>query len=443
MHPAVWTIWAILAAPADELFVEQRVRQAASLDSDWVLGGDPLPVNYDSRRQRYALLRPEPRKDKRPPSLLLVLPAGDHAAEGDRVRDACREEGWAAAVVLGAGAHRPVAQRLRATLDVLEDVVRETGTPPSQITLVALGENAPLAARLGFGLPDRFAAIVADRDLGLPGLAHLRYRVKARLSVALLDQAGDEQLYRDLGIRAKRFENGAWKTVFRWIDEDRPRRDKDAKAWPVDRPREQLLEHLLTQARKAQADPAEHYRAAALLEWLHFRYGSSEAGREARTLYEAWRTEPREGRRLAEVVAADRRPVERALARAAERAGHLEAARSRWSSLVPLTPDPEEKAQAQEQIRRLDVLLEQRPFVGLTLAGETNLVRQATGPAQRAGLLPGDRIEKIGDVLIRGPEDLRRLLEGIKPGVVLAIEARRKEERRLVNLTVGSRKEAR
>jgi hypothetical protein len=427
----------------DDVFVEHRVREAAALSSDWVLGSDRLPVNYDSRRQRYALLRPPPTKDKRPPSLLIVLPAGDHAAEGDRLREVCREAGWAAAVVLGAGGTRPVAQRLRATLDVMEDAIRETATPPAQVTLLALGENAPLAARLAFALPERFAAVVADRDLGLPGLAYLRYRVKGRLSIALLGKVGDEQLYRDLGIRARRFEPTAWKTILEWIDEDRPRREKDAKNWPDDQPRKTQLEQLLARARKAQTDPAEHYRAAALLEWLHFRHGSSEAGQEARTLYEAWRTEPREGRRLAEVVAADRRPVERALARAAERAGQLEAARSRWSSLVPLTPDPEEKAEAQEQIRRLGVLLEQQPFVGLTLAGETNQVREAIGPARRAGLLPGDRIEKIGDVLIRGPEDLRRLLAGIKPGVVLAMHTRRKEEIRLVNITVGSRKEAR
>ncbi|MFQ3592470.1 MAG: PDZ domain-containing protein [Gemmataceae bacterium] len=442
MIPIGWAIWAIFAADA-LAFVEVRVRQPTVLNDDWILGADRLPVNYNSRRQRYLLLRPPPTREKRPLSLLLVLPAGDHAAESQRLGEVCREAGWAVAVVLGAGAHRPIGQRLRATLDVLDDAVRETETPPAAVTLLTLGENGPLGGRLAFSVPERFAAVVSDRDLGVPGLAHLRYRVKARLSIAFLGAAGDEELYRDLGIRAKRFDPTAWKALLAWIAEDRPRRDKDAQAWPDDRPLEQQLEQLLAQARIAQTKPAEHYLAAALLEWLHLRYGSSKAGREARALYEAWRTQPREGRRLAEVVAADRRPVERALARAAERAGQLELARARWSNLIPLTPDPEEKELAQEHIRRLDVLLEQRPYLGLTLVGDTNRVREAKGPAQRAGLLPGDRLEKIGEVPIRGPEDLRRLLERLQPGVELAIEIHRGDERRLVNLTTTSRKQAR
>jgi hypothetical protein len=441
MFSAFWVVWAIFCPACDDSLSERRVRQPATRDTAFVLGTDRLPGGYDSRRQRYDLFQLPGRKDKPAAPLLLVLPAGDAPLEWDSLRDACHQAEWNAAIVLGAGGSRPIAQRLRASLDVLEDALREVQADPARTYVLALGDNASIGGRLVFSLPERFAGLIVDREVGVPGLAHLRHRARARLSVALLSQQPDALLLRDLGIRSKRFDPPLWGEIFDWLEADRARREKDAKKWPANQTREQLLKTLLAQAKKSQSLVAEQYQAAALLEWLHYRYSSTEAGREAREIYEAWRTEPSAGYRLAEVVAADRRPVERALARAAERSGQVEAARMRWQTVVELTPDPEEKAAAQEQIDRLAVLWEQRPYLGLTLQGETNLVREAQGPAHRAGIRPGDRIVRIGDVNIFGYEDLSRLLQVVRPGIPLAVETRRGEETRLVELKVGKRSE--
>ena len=70
---------------------------------------------------------------------------------------------------------------------------------------------------------------------------------------------------------------------------------------------------------------------------------------------------------------------------------------------------------------------------GLMLAGTSE-----GGPAERAGLIKGDLIEKIDDVVIEGLGDFMYVLNAHKPGDVVAVHYRRGDETRVVRVTLES-----
>lgn len=444
---------ALAQKPATGFQPDRRVRDGTRLDWEFVAGGGRLPGGYDSRRQRYQLYVPPAYDDKRAWPLIVFLSPGDDALGWRALEKPCEANEWLFASAYGAGAGRPLGQRVRATLDVLDDVRRNYRIDPDRTYLVGVAESARLGCQLAFSLPELFGGVLAGTpDVPLPIYAHLRHRLKDRLSLGLIApvrRSGDGVgLYRDLGVRVRLWEGDplspeVLSQAIIWLEQDLKRRQVDSRAWPPGKSREEEATAALRRAEGGMDVLAEQWRAAALLEWLMMRHGRTTAGREARKLYDGWRTEPRRGQRLAEVLAADRRPVLRAQARSSERAGALEEARARWAEVVKLAADGEDRARAAGEVRRLDEALARLPYLGLVLSAESNRVSavEAGSPAQRAGARVNDRVERIGEAAVTGPEDARRAAAGLRPGARVEVEVRRDGTAQVLTVTVGSRKD--
>jgi S1-C subfamily serine protease len=64
---------------------------------------------------------------------------------------------------------------------------------------------------------------------------------------------------------------------------------------------------------------------------------------------------------------------------------------------------------------------------------------QPRGPADRAGIAPGDVIVKLGDHAIDQPEDLAGVTLELEPGATVAAEVQRDGRRGSVNVVLGTR----
>jgi serine protease Do len=60
------------------------------------------------------------------------------------------------------------------------------------------------------------------------------------------------------------------------------------------------------------------------------------------------------------------------------------------------------------------------------------------GPAYRAGVRAGDRLEQIGAVLVATPGDVRKHIVRLEPGSVLRLALLRGGKKTSLDLTVGS-----
>lgn len=434
---------------------ERRVGSATRLDWEFAAGpGARLPAKYDSRRQRYQLFVPETYRPTSAWPLVVVVTGGDAPLAWKAWQKPCEKNGWLYCSAYGAGNDCPPGQRIRALCDMLDDVRRHYRIDADRTYLAGVGGGAWPALQLAGALPELFGGVVLIHGDGpLPGSDHLRERLRERLSVALV--CGDDDrigprlekfrlpLLTGLDVRAR-----LWRTadrehtlppaevllqVQRWLEDDLDRRRADSRDQGTTEEvpsRLVLAGRGLARAKEELRKPARAYRAAAMLEWLAGRFGATPAGREARKLHEELRDDPIRGQRLVEQAAAASRRVQWARAAALEKAGRLAEARRTWEKSVRPTDPPAVRRQAAAEVRRLTGLLARAPYLGLTLEGDTTVVRAAApgGPAQRAGVRDGDRLVQLGETRVAGPAAVRRQLERHKPGDVVELVVVRGEQ---------------
>jgi hypothetical protein len=80
-----------------------------------------------------------------------------------------------------------------------------------------------------------------------------------------------------------------------------------------------------------------------------------------------------------------------------------------------------------------------RAFLGVTLEKNTTTVAQVAkdGPAEQAGVRPGDTILALGTVRIAAVTDLLRALQALKPGTEVNLEIQRGEKTRVLRVKLG------
>jgi predicted esterase len=447
-------------------YAEQRVREATRLDWEFVAGAEArLPAGYDSRRLRYQLFVPQTYRATSAWPLVVFVSPGDAPLGWKTWEQPCEDSSWLFAAPVGAGNDCPMGQRVRSVCDVLDDVRHHYRVDPDRTYLAGFGGGAEMAFRLATTLPEHFGGVILmGGDGELPGSDHLRERLRERLSVALVCGSADRvrarlekfqlPLLTGLGVRARLWvvpDHGhtlpppaVLAEVQRWLDEDTKRRLADSRRQGVaGNPTESrfaLAGRALSLAKKELLEPAHTYRAAARLKWLAARFGPTQAGQQAQELLKEVRDNPVSGRRLHDQSDAASRRLILARAAAMEKSGRLPEARRAWEAAGKLADSPAGRRRSAGEVRRLVGLMARTPYLGLTLEGDTTLVRSAAagGPAQKAGLRPRDRLEQVGGEKVDGPDAVRRRLERCKPGDDLEVVVSRQGRAVTVAIRVGA-----
>jgi hypothetical protein len=444
------------AAAEDAFDPEVRVREPTRLDWLFAAGARAghLPGSYDSRRVRYQRYVPPTYKATRAWPLLLFLAPGDDPLGWKAWSKPCQDGEVLFCAAYGAGGNRPFAQRVRATLDVLDDMRGSYRIDPERTYLAGAGSGAHLAGQIAFALPEHFGGWVGQGGAAPPpALDHLAQRAADRLSAALVSglQGSARReiedyyypLYRDLGIRTRLWSApgpslppaATLAGVLAWLEEDGKRRRAEAAVLPglaaspdTITPLRLLGARAVDLARADLRQLDRVHRGAALLEWVQARCPRTESAERAGELLREIRADADQGKRLAEQAAAFRRPRLAAQARALERAGRPDEARRAWQGLLKAFPGSTEARSAAEAIKKLDAARARTPYLGLAVAGDSNTIKEVMpgGPAARAGLRAGDRVLRWGKERIDSLAGLRKFLAGARPGdpVVLAVQRR-------------------
>ena len=315
-----------------------RVTVATPTRLDWVFAlSNQSPAKppaewtrgYVSTEQTYRLVVPAKVTTKLLPLVLFISP-GDNPSGFSAFASTCGRNGVLMASPRGAGNRCPFPRRVNIVLDVLDDLRRRYPIDPDRTYLAGFSGGGRVACTIGFALPEMFGGIVSFCAAGdLRPESWLRHRVTDRLSVALVTgetdfNRGEVERFRgpqlkELGVRTRVWvEPGAGHTVpagpvpavFKWLEQDQPRRKKLATAWPASRlapdtapGRQEAARALLAEANKRLADPATLYSGLMQLKGIRVRWtGLPEAAVAETTLlkYDARDERPWEKQDIAE-----------------------------------------------------------------------------------------------------------------------------------------------
>ncbi len=460
---------------ADELpgfRAEVRVQLPARLDWEFVAaglgseGGRAAP-GYESRQVRYQLFVPSGYDAARAWPLIVFVSPGDDPLGWPRWKGLCEDKGVFFCAVYGAGTNGDSGQRARRILDMLDDLRRRCRIDPERTYAAGFSEGAPLAGALALSLPEYFGgAVLLSGTCPGPRLEYLRYRARDRLSLALVagkDEPARRELeeaaspyWKDLDIRSRLWieprlghalpSAAVLAEVFAWLEHDLPRRRAEVKQRPLlaVSPDEALTERqqaerALETAQGELDQPDRTARAAALLDGVLVRWPRLATAETARKKRVELQADPALRRRLTEQGAAEDRRVLSCEARRKERSGDALAALAYWQTLATIHAGSEEGRAARREADRLSVALARAPYLGLRCEGDTTRVLEIVpgGPADRAGLRPGDRLVKLAAERVETPADLRRVLTGRAAGSQLSVEFQRDRQVMTGSLTVG------
>ncbi|MBI1915227.1 MAG: PDZ domain-containing protein [Planctomycetes bacterium] len=461
------------ADPPTGLQEEVRVKRPTRLDWEFVASGFgreavKLPADFDSLKQRFQLYVPRAYDPARAWPLVVFISPGDAPLGWRYWQKVCEENGMLFCAPYGAGNNCPPGPRARIVLDMLDQVRRDYRIDPERTYLTGFSGGGRMACAIGFALPEYLGGIIPVCGTNpLNRLDYLRHRVHDRLSVAFVTGESDvnrtenEQfmfpMLQDLDIRSRlwvvpKLGHGipgpaVLAEVRKWLEEDLSRRRQDVKAQPtLACPPDDALTPLKLAGRALEAAEANlkederTWRGVALLQGIVARWGRTEVAEKARKRLAELKEDAKRLRLAGEQGGKEERSVLQAQAKALDRFGQTAAALRAWKALAQQHPDTPEGRKAVEEARRLAKVLSARPYLGISFAGESAVVDKVVpdGPADRAGVQPGDRLRALGAAKLQTFADLRRALEKVKPGDKVKLEVERKDKRLTLTVEVGS-----
>lgn len=269
--------------------------------------------NYDSTKTTFDLFVP-PIGKRQPTGLVLYIAADNNAGGSGPLIEACKSLGLACAAVREAGNGVKPQQRVRMTLDVLDEVRRLIPLDPDRTYIAGFSGGARMACLTGFALPELFGGILSIGAAGeMREEPYLRHRCIDRLSVAFVvgekdfNRAEAERfkgpILKDMGVRSLvRVVPGGGHGVpdakvlaetIRWLEEGVARRRELAKAYPASRlekalSREELARALLAEGKKRLEKPATLYSGLMQLKGCFERWPDTPAATQAKELLEKY-----------------------------------------------------------------------------------------------------------------------------------------------------------
>ncbi len=460
------------AMPPRGMLRAVAIRLPTRLDWQYVAGAAGAraawpSADYDFSLQRYDLFVPPASRALTPSPLVLFLSPGDDPIGWRAWQKVCEDHDVFFCSPYAAGEAVPVERRIRIALDALDDVRRRYGIDPARTYVAGLGSGARLACTLALTLPEYFGGVVAiGGGAALFRHDYLRQRAQDRLSIAVLSGTEDfarrqcegflYPLLQDLGVRSRLWmiqgaghdlpPSATLEEVHAWLQGDLQRRIEDARlrpglsVAPAEVPTRRILaERMLAEAQILLRRPEELSRATDLLVGLVDRCDRTDAADQARELLQQLRRDAQKMKQLSAQKGAQQRRVLAAEARALDRADRPTEALRLWEHLQQAHPHSPEAATARQEAARLRTLLGAAPYLGVQFAGETTVVQAVVphGPAARAGLRPGDRIERLSAAPTPSLAELRRAIQTTKPGRRLPLCVRRDGRELSLTIEVG------
>lgn len=450
---------------------EMRVAGPTRLDAKSVtalLGHAPsrLPASYDWRQQRYQLFVPHGHNAAVPAPLVFFISPGDDPLGWSAWQAVCKERGLLFCAAYGAGSGCPPAQRVRLLLDVLDDVRRRCRIDPDRTYLCGLGSGGRVAAALAFALPEYFGGVLAVSGMQtLPDAPDLRLRASDRLSLALMTGAASPQraeyeqfhepVARTGGVRARLWRvprlghalppASVLSEAIAWSEEDLKRRQADS-ATPLGASPDEVLDIARASARRLKAAQmalvsGQAHRGAVLLRGLLGRWENTEAGDAARRLLQEIEGDPARARAVAEERRREESTWRGAQARAFEQLGDLRQAAAQWRRLARDFPNTAEGRAAAEAGQRIAEAAATTAYLGVVFASSEGLTVAEVvrgGPADRAGLKPGDRLHSIAGHAVADAKALQHRLAPHRPGERLIFDVERDGKRQALPITLGA-----
>jgi len=478
-HVSLLSLCLCSSTSAAEVGYQAEVKVSAPTRIDWEfavgnfgIDKPKLPADYDSRKQRYLLFVPKDYTANKDWPLVVFISPGDDPLGWRFWQKPCEELGMLFCAPYGAGNVVPVDQRTRLVLDVLDDVRRRYRIDPDQTYLAGFSGGGRMACALAFSLPEYFGGVIPVCGTNpLPRLPALRHRVRDRLAVAFVTGSGDFNrkenedymfpYFQDLGIRSRLWVvprmghsvPGAdvLAEVHAWLAEDRKRRQADAKAFPglaaapdEVKTRAQQAAGQLEAAEAERKKPERIWPAVALLEGVVQRWGKTDAADGARKLLEQIKADPKKAALLADQRGAEERHELTAEAGALERFGLRRRALEMWQKLAKEFADSDEGKKAADATKRLETAIAATPkqaYLGIAFKGDGLVVGQvaAKGPADQAGLKPGDTLLQLGTAKLAGQAELIKALGLHKPGDEVSLEVKRDDKTVMLTVKLGGR----
>lgn len=377
-----------VSAPTRLDFVFPLANQSPKSPPENWLGGD-----YDSTKQACELFVPADYTAKKKWPVILFVSPGDRAMGWRSLQELCTKRGVIFAGPHAAGNRCPIRRRVRIVLDVLDDVRRNYRVDADRTYIAGFSGGGRVACSIGFALPELFGGVIPICAAGdLRSESWLRQRVMDRLSVAHVTGSGDFNrgeverfrgpMLKEVGVRSRVWTfpgmghavpaKKAWFPVWKWLEEDLPRRRRLAKRYPASRlagdaapSREEQAKSLLAEAKQRLKSEKTLYSGLRQLVGVRIRWNDTGAAKQATNIlqqYEARKDRPWEKDDVAEqrmfLIARARAvdayasgPLPRQYA--AMRPRLLQAAVELWKAVAKDGQDAAAVKQAKERIPKL------------------------------------------------------------------------------------------
>jgi predicted esterase len=253
---------------------------------------------YDSTKTTYELYVPPKLSSRNLVSLVLFVPPSNRSNIVRVWKDAATKHSVILAGVHEAGNGVAMPKRVRAVMDVLDDVRRRFNVDPDKTYISGYSGGGRVACSIAFALPEYFGGVIPVCAGGsLRQEPWLRQRVIDRLSIAQLTGESDfnrgecERLHQtemdEIGVRCK-----TWVTpklghevpgsavldeALTWLMEDVAAHKKFATAWPASSlaqplSREEWASALLAEGVKRTKKPKQLYSGLMQIKGVYTRW---------------------------------------------------------------------------------------------------------------------------------------------------------------------------